>query len=47
MNVVIFIFKKNMISKLSKNFHIIEKKQSLEIYQNVIIFSKKLIVNKN
>jgi hypothetical protein len=36
-----------MISKLSKRFYILEKKQNLEIYQDVIVFFEELIVNKN
>jgi hypothetical protein len=36
-----------MISKLSKRFYIFEKKQNLEIYQDVIVFFENLIVNEN
>jgi hypothetical protein len=39
--------KRNMISKLSRRFYIFEKEQNLEIYQNVIVFFEKSIVNEN
>jgi hypothetical protein len=36
-----------MISKLSKRFYIFERKQNLEIYQDVIVSFKELTANEN
>jgi hypothetical protein len=36
-----------MISKLSKRFYIFERKQNLEIYQDVIVSSEESIANES
>jgi hypothetical protein len=36
-----------MISKLSKRFYIFERKQNLEIYQDVTVFYEESTVNEN